>query len=154
VALTVLLIVKAPTVAAVYDRFCGKTQEEAIQPMFWLTLALAVWITHNMVDINVYFGSVGALGAIIIGTMFARRQAPPEPARPWQVHASIAFTTTIALAMVLFSGINCVASELQQRAQVEFDNKKLTTALETLNVARKVCPINSSLHHDTGEVLL
>ncbi len=125
-------------------------KSELRNPKFHLLLALAVWAAHNMVDIDVYFPSVGALGAVLIGSYFAREQtgaaAPSKPA----VGIAVAF----AVLVVAFSGVSCIASELQHRAQIEYENKKLGTAVDTLAVARRICPINSSLHHDAGEILL
>lgn len=117
---------------------------------FWLLLALAVWMAHNMVDIDLYFPSVGVLGAVLIGSFFSRR--PQEFPRISRL--SIAGTSLVALAFVAFAGVSCVASELQARAQIEFENKKLATAIETLDIARYICPINSSIQHDAGEILL
>jgi len=117
---------------------------------FWLLMALSVWLVHNMVDIDLYFGSVGVLGAIIIGLLFAK----PEIVQFSVSKFSVAIAGTLATLFIVFAGISCVSTELQYRAQIEFENKKLATALDTLAVARRVCPINSSLDHDAGEIAL
>jgi O-Antigen ligase len=117
---------------------------------FWLLLAVAVWIAHNMVDIDVYFPSVGVLGAVLIGTLFAREYGQ-FPAAP---KTSLVITGVFAALMVVFSGMACISSELQNRAQIEYDNKKLPAAIQTLQTARSICPINSSLYHDAGNILL
>jgi hypothetical protein len=117
---------------------------------FWLLLALAVWILHNLVDINVYFESLGVLGAVTIGAILAREQVEfPNVSK-----ISIGLVSAFATVVIAFSAIACVSSELQIRAQIEFGNKKLKTAVETLAVAQRVNPINSSLYHDQGEILL
>src|SRR4029078_7877268 len=97
----------------------------------WLILAAAVWLTHNMVDIDVYFPSVGIIGAGIIGVLLAReeQQFPSAP------RVSLAAAGGFALAMVFFAALNCVSSELQQRAQIEYENKKLPAAVATLEPA-------------------
>jgi hypothetical protein len=116
----------------------------------WLMLALLVWITHNLIDIDVYFPSVGVVGAVVIGALFAREQnLLPSPSK-----LLVTFSGLLALSAVGFSALACVASELQSRAQIEYENKKLVTAVQTLDDARRICPINSSLYHDSGEILL
>src|SRR5262249_21779291 len=59
-----------------------------------------------------------------------------------------------AVSILAFAAVSCVSSELQTRAQIEFENKKLTTAIATLAEAQSLCPINSSLYHDSGEIQL
>jgi hypothetical protein len=113
-------------------------------------LALAVWIVHNLIDINIYFPSVGVLGAVIIGALFAR----PQTVFPRYSKVSIGIAGAFAALVVSFASLAFVSSELQHRAQIEYDNKKFMVAAETLATARKLCPINSSLHHDAGELLL
>jgi hypothetical protein len=116
----------------------------------WLILAVLVWITHNLIDIDVYFGSVGAVGAVLIGSLFAREQdRSSSPSK-----TLVAFTGILAISAIAFSAAACVSSELQGRAQIEYENKKLLAAVQTLDEARRICPINSSLYHDSGEILL
>jgi len=117
---------------------------------FWLLMALIVWITHNMIDIDVYFPSVGVVGAVIIGALFAREESGAFSV-PKPVLATVGIFSFVIMA---FAGSVCIATELQHRAQIELENKKLTTALDTLSVARRICPINSSLDHDAGEIAL
>ena len=113
-------------------------------------LALPVWIVHNLVDIDVYFGSVGVLGAVIIGMLLCKPRAESSAiSKP-----AFAATAVFAVAIMAFAGGAFISSELQNRAQIEFDNKKLVVASETLESARRICPINSSLDHDLGEMLL
>ena len=117
---------------------------------FWLLPALAAWIVHNLIDINVYFESVGVLGAVTIGALLAREQIQFQRISK----TSIALVSIFAIAVIAFSAVACISSELKVRAQIEFENKKLRTAVETLAVAQRVNPINSSLYHDQGEILL
>ena len=117
---------------------------------FWLILAVSVWVTHNMVDIDVYFPSVGVVGAVLIGVLLAREHGEFPPLSK----LSVAIVGVFAAVVVVFSGAACISTELQHRAQIEYENKKLTTAAETLSTARRICPINSSIDHDAGEILL
>jgi hypothetical protein len=147
-----LVIAIAVVIVVTADRLRLKERLDRVKSShrYWLLLALAVWIAHNLVDINVYFGSLGVLGAVTIGAILAREQV--EFRRICNV--SIGLVSTFAIAVITFSVIACISSELQIRAQIEFGNKKLTTAVETLALAQRVNPINSSLYHDQGEILL
>ncbi len=125
-ALIAIIIAKANALSAF--RFSKRPET------FWLLLALAVWIAHNLVDIDVYFPSVGVLGAILIGALFARPQREfPRLSKP-----SLAFMGTLALLAIVFSGLVCVSSELQNRAQIELESKKLLAA--TANVVDGAAP--------------
>jgi len=144
-----------PLIAAVIISIAlkaGRLRRSALaeNQRFWLMLALAVWITHNLVDINVYFASVGVMGAVIIGALLAREQREFPRYSP----LSLGLAGTFGVVVMVFAGLAFVSSELQHRAQIEFDNKKFLVAADTLAMARKICPINSSLHHDAGELLL
>jgi hypothetical protein len=116
----------------------------------WLFLGVLAWIGHNFIDIDVYFPSVGVLGAVLIGSLFAREQL--------QIHSPsrllLAFAGIFSVCVLAFAAVSCISSELQARAQIEFENKKLTTAVATLAEAQSLCPINSSLYHDSGEIQL
>jgi hypothetical protein len=123
---------------------------EARDHSFWILLALSGWVVHNLIDIDVYFASVGTLGAVLIGALLSRGEAVEGRMGT----ASTALVGVFAAVMVVFAGLNCVSSELQHRAQIEFENKKLTIATQTLALARRIMPINSSLHHEAGEIQL
>jgi hypothetical protein len=116
----------------------------------WLFLGVLAWIGHNFIDIDVYFPSVGVLGAVLIGSLFAREQL--------RLHSPskllVAVTGILSVCVLAFAAVSCISSELQARAQIEFENKKLTTAVATLAEAQRLCPINSSLYHDSGEIQL
>jgi tetratricopeptide (TPR) repeat protein len=47
-----------------------------------------------------------------------------------------------------------VSAELQQRAQIEYDQNNLPTAALTLEQAKALMPWNSSLFHDSGDINL
>jgi hypothetical protein len=144
------LILALITVLIVHAKRFGDLFPSVRSEKFWLILAGAVWLTHNMVDIDVYFPSVGVVGAVIIGALFAKdpREYPASP------RLSFAAFGVFATIVVLFAGIACLSSELQQRAQIEYENKKLPAAVATLETARQLCPINSSIFHDSGNIQL
>jgi hypothetical protein len=53
-----------------------------------------------------------------------------------------------------FSILAMVSAELQQRAQIEYDQNNLPTAALTLEQAKALMPWNSSLFHDSGDINL
>jgi len=114
---------------------------------FWLLIGIAAWVTHNMVDIDVYFPSVGVVGAVLIGSLFARESSTFAITK-----TSVAIVSVFAVLVMGFSASACLAVELQHRAESEFENGKRTAALESLDLARRICPLNSSLHHDAGDM--
>jgi hypothetical protein len=118
-------------------------------------LALVVWCVHNFVDIDLYFASLGALGAVLIGVLFRQirdEQPVGEPRKsPTWILASVA---TLGVVVILFSGLAMVSTELQQRAQIEYEEHKTATAAETLEWAQAIMPLNSSLFHESGDILL
>lgn len=113
-------------------------------------LALAVWCVHNLVDIDVYFASVGTVGAILVGTLL--RKSAPSPRPPG--NGLIAAMGIMALMAVTFSGLVLFSTELQNRAQQEYETMKPLAAIETLQQARTFMPYDSSLFHDSGEIQL
>lgn len=115
-----------------------------------VVLALAVWCVHNLIDIDVYFASVGTVGAVLIGALFRKEDASPRPPG----NGLTAFVGVIALAAVAFSGLVLFSTELQNRAQGEYETMKPLVAVETLLQARKFMPWDSSLFHDSGEIQL
>jgi hypothetical protein len=113
-------------------------------------IALAVWAVHNLIDIDVYFGSVGAVGAVLIGAFFRSSEAAASPPG----NRLMVSLGTVALAVVVFSGLVLCSTELQNRAQGEYDSMKPKVAIETLRQARRIMPFNSSLYHDSGQIQL
>jgi len=145
IAIMVVVVMNAGTL-----RLKDKIVQAKASDQFWLLLVLAVWVAHNFIDINVYFASVGVLGAVTIGALLAREQKEfPRISSMW-----VGSVAVFAMVVVVFAAIACISSELQVRAQIEFGDKKSRTAVETLAVAQRVNPINSSLYHDQGEILL
>ncbi|MBI4472592.1 MAG: tetratricopeptide repeat protein [Acidobacteria bacterium] len=114
-----------------------------------LLLALLMWLLHNLIDINIYFPSIGVLGVVLAGLLLARPQA--HFMAPRKV---IAANVLITVFVLVFSGLNLVSSELEHRAQVEYDNGKPLVALDTLEAAQKLSPWNSVVFEDSGEILL
>ena len=119
-------------------------------PLF-LILALTVWGVHNLMDINVYFGSVGVVGAILLGVFLRKTPVVTPPATPG---IPLALIVGAGLATLVFSFLVMVSSELQFRAKAEFEENKLQVAAETLEQAKSLMPLNSSIFHDSGDVNL
>jgi len=118
---------------------------------FFLILPLTVWGVHNLMDINVYFGSLGVVGAILLGVFLRKTPVVTPPATPRIV---LGLMVAAGLATLAFSFLVLVSSELQFRAKAEFEENKLQVAAETLEQAKALMPINSSIFHDSGDVNL
>jgi hypothetical protein len=115
----------------------------------YFAAALAVWCIHNLIDINVYFPSIGVVGAALTGMILAR---PPRECTPPR---SLAFATAaIAICALAAGSLAFVSSELQHRAEIEIENGRLPDAVATLATAMKFNPLNSSFFHVTGEISL
>ena len=117
----------------------------------YLVLALAVWTAHNLIDINVYFGSLGVVGTILLATLLKRQSVTSQPALPRAVTAVLVSLATVTL---VFCGLVMVSSELQIRSQGEFDENNLQAAARTMATATALMPFNSSLFHDFGDIHL
>jgi tetratricopeptide (TPR) repeat protein len=115
----------------------------------YLLLALMMWVFHNIIDINMYFPSMGVLGAVLIGVLLSRPQRRFETARP-----IVGAMACIGLMMVVFSAVILLSSELQHRAQVEYENMKPEEAVATLETARMLNPFNPAIYEESGEILL
>ena len=149
-----------PLIAVVYliivinaktkPRIPGSRTFAANDPRFYLCLALAVWIFHNLIDIDVYFPSVGVLGTIIVALLLQRSNLRVQRL-PGFWTAAIAVASFV---VIVFSGMVFISSELQNRAQGEHEAQKRLEAAATLEDAKQICPINSSLYYDSGDVLL
>jgi hypothetical protein len=116
----------------------------------YLTLALIVWLAHNLIDINVYFPSMGVLGMVLIGILLARPRA--EATVPPQL--ILISVSLVAVVVMIFSGLVLVASELRHQARIESENSQIVAALASLDLAKKFNPLNSSLYHESGEICL
>ena len=115
-----------------------------------VVIALAVWCFHNFIDIDFYFGSVGTVGAILIGVVFRNSESTVKPpGKP--LMAGVGIFATVA---VVFSGLVMFSTELQNRAKGEYESFKPQVAIETLMQARKFMPFNSSLYLDAGQIQL
>jgi tetratricopeptide (TPR) repeat protein len=90
------------------------------------------------------------VGAVLIGVFFrSSGTAASPPGNRW-----IAALGTVALLVVVFSGLVLCSTELQNRAQGEYDSMKPKEAIETLRLARRIMPFDSSLFHDAGQIQL
>jgi tetratricopeptide (TPR) repeat protein len=115
-----------------------------------VVIALAVWCLHNFIDIDFYFGSVGTVGAVLIGVLFRNSEGTVRPpGKPLMAGVGI-----FATAAVAFSGLVMFSTELQNRAKGEYESMKPQVAIETLIQARKFMPFNSSLYLDMGQIQL
>jgi len=103
----------------------------------------------------VYFPSVGVVGVILAGVMLRKT---PDANSPFHAQApariAVALTVFAGVAVVAFSFLVMVSSELQFRAKAEFEENRFKVAAETLERAKALMPINSSLFHDSGDVNL
>jgi len=121
----------------------------------YLLLGLLVWSVHNLIEINVYFASVGAAGVALIGLLIAQsRPADPNGLRNPVPDKLVQITGLVAMAVVFSSGIIYVSGELLHRARVEIENQKLAEASETLENALMINPFNSSIFHEAGQLAL
>jgi tetratricopeptide (TPR) repeat protein len=116
----------------------------------YLLLALCAWLVHNLIDIDVYFPSVGVVGAILLGVALRKPSLDPQPL----AKGGMAAVAGLGLAVLLFAILSMVSTELQIRAQIEFEENRFQVAAETLDKAKVLMPINSSIFHDYGDVNL
>jgi tetratricopeptide (TPR) repeat protein len=119
-----------------------------------LVLALMVWGVHNLMDINVYFGSIGAVGASLAGLLMwrGRSDEPRREAAPSK--AALGAIGTLAAFALISSGVGFVSGELFFRARTELELGKVGDAAATLRTASKVNPFDSMILHEAGQVEL
>ncbi len=133
----------------------ARRRGELRAPPTYLLLALAVWVVHNLIDINIYFGSVGVIGTVLAAILLRTARAAEVPQ---ELQTAGRFANAVAvgagLTMISFAALVMVSSELQFRAKAEFEENKLPAAAETLEQAKFLMPINSSIFHDSGDVNL
>ncbi len=121
-----------------------------------IVIALFVWIVHNLIDINLYFASVGTVGVVLIGVLGAsmgnRSQVsgPTDPPSKW----ALGTIGAISIAIMLSSGVIYISGELLRRAQTEVSFLRNEEAHQTLESAAAVNPFNSSILHEAGQVAL
>ena len=116
----------------------------------YVILALIVWGTHNLIDINLYFPSLGVVGTLLFAVFLKRPVTAPQMQTRIGSPAIVAF----GVMVLLFSGLTMVSTELQHRSQIEHDENRLQAAALTLEQALKIMPLNSSLLHDSGDINL
>jgi len=126
------------------------TDDSRARQRYFMVLALSVWVLHNAIDIDIYFPSLGIAGMILIGTYFWK----PSSVAAAPSRGLVAAVSTFATATLIFAGLSMVSSELQLRAKGEFEENRFQEAAATLENARLLMPINSSIFHDLGEVYL
>jgi tetratricopeptide (TPR) repeat protein len=116
----------------------------------YIVPALIVWVAHNMIDINVYFPSLGVIGVVLLGTLLRKPSGTLQPG----MKAGSMILAAFGMLTLAFAGLVMVSSELQVRAKGEYEENRLSAAAETLEIAKSVMPLNSSLFHDSGDVNL
>ena len=119
-----------------------------------IAVALSVWAVHNLIDIDIYFASVGAVGVVLLATLCSPSAntlsvSHPRPSR-W-LTASIG---TAAVAIVLSSGSIFVSGELLRKAQTDLGYLRVAEAHQILETAARINPFNSSILHEGGQVAL
>ena len=122
-----------------------------------LVLALLVWSVHNLIDINVYFASVGTVGVALAAMLVWTPKAPGRGSgfSPTGVRGGFAWALGgIILAVVVSSAVIYVSGELLYRARSEIAELKTEEAAATLEGALRVNPWNSSILHEAGQVAL
>jgi hypothetical protein len=118
-----------------------------------LATALGVWALHNAIDIDVYFPSVGVVG-VVIAALFASRSGDSATPAAIPGRAMVTAAGVISAVVVIFGAGALISGELKQRAQAEYQERKAVAAIETLKLAQTIMPIDSSLFHDAGDILL
>jgi tetratricopeptide (TPR) repeat protein len=116
----------------------------------YVVFALIVWVLHNLIDIDVYFPSMGVLGTLLLAVLLKKPTLSPQPSSRIGSLAAVAFGGVV----LVFSSLAMVSTELQQRAQMEYDRNDIPAAALTLEQARTLMPWNSSLFHDSGDINL
>lgn len=116
----------------------------------YVMVALVVWAMHNLIDINVYFPSLGVIGTVLLGVLLWKPPIVPQS----EARIGSLLAVGFGLVVLIFSGFVMVSTELQYRAQHEGDENRFEEAAKTLEVAKQLMPLNSSLFHDSGDVNL
>jgi hypothetical protein len=122
----------------------------------YLLAALAVWGVHNLMDINVYFGSVGAVGVLLAALYL---WSPPaddekEPAPHGARLPALAATGMLAVLFIVSSGVMYVSGELLHSARIDIGFSRARDAAATLDLAARINPFDSSVLHEAGQTEL
>jgi len=120
----------------------------------WLFLALVVWITHNLMDINVYFGSIGAVGAVLAGMLMWTPAPKAQVDRNNWRRLVGGLTGGLAVLAILSSGAIYVSGEFLFRARAELEFQRIDEARATLRTAALINPFDSSIMHEAGQTEL
>ncbi len=122
-----------------------------------LVLALLVWIVHNLVDIDVYFASIGTVGVAVLALLVWTPKAPGRSSAfsAPGMRGGLAWALgVIILVVIVSSALIYISGELLYRAQSEIAELKTEEAAATLEGALRVNPWNSSILHEAGQVAL
>ncbi len=123
----------------------------------YLVLALLVWSVHNLIDINVYFASIGTVGIALLALLVWTPKPPGRSSSfsPGGVPMRLVWALGgIILIVIVSSAVIFVSGELLHRAGMELAELKTAEAAATLEGALRVNPWNSSILHEAGQVTL
>jgi tetratricopeptide (TPR) repeat protein len=130
----------------------------------WILIAVLVWTAHNLIDINVYFGSIGAVGAALLAMLMWEPPGDTNPLEPVPAGPSarkgprrgpvVWASAGLAAVVIVISGGMFLSSELLHRARVEIEQQKLAEAATTLETAAAINPFDSGIFHEAGQVSL
>ncbi|MBI4474265.1 MAG: hypothetical protein HY646_16455, partial [Acidobacteria bacterium] len=116
--------------------------------MFFLIASLLLWVIHNLIDINVYFPSIGAVGLALAGILLSPPVSALKPTAPCRYLAMA--VGSIALVIFILGSMFLAASELEYESRLRYARGKPSEALEKLLMAQQINPLNSNLFHDAG----
>lgn len=118
-----------------------------------LLIALMVWGVHNLIDIDVYFGSIGAVGAALVGLFFCRGEAPPATSAP-PSRALLGVIGAIAAVALVSSGFIYVSGEFLVRARTELELFRTPQAADSLRIAARINPLDPAIQYEAGQTHL
>lgn len=119
-----------------------------------LFIALIVWGVHNLIDIDVYFGSVGAIGAALTGLfLWKERRVPPEPAEKAS-RALVGATSVAAFLVLASSALVFVSGEFLLRGRTELEFLRNSDAAVSLGIAARINPFDPTIRYEAGQAEL
>lgn len=149
------LPVLAASVAALYWLARHRRDLVAIEgPRRWLLLALMVWAVHNLIEIDVYFASVGTIGIALAAAFAWKPGARFHPIGNASANPLVRATVALSVVVLVAAAGIYVSGELFHRSQIEIENRKIEAAEATLELAATINPYDSSIFHEAGQVSL
>lgn len=119
-----------------------------------LLVALMVWGAHNLIDIDIYFGSVGAIGAALTGLfLWKERRATIDPSE--EAGRGLVGATGVAAFLVLASSaLVFVSGEFLLRARTELEFLRTSDAAVSLGIAARINPFDPTIRYEAGQTEL